>query len=115
MINPNASLALAKWVGFTFAIAGASYLQPYRPMVVVGRSMEPTYSNHSIVMTEPILPSQLKSGQVVVIDMDTGPIVKRIAFVPGDKFLQILSENEWIDLVYVRPVTNKIFEKRKWR
>src|SRR5471030_710347 len=115
MINLSASYLLAKWAGAACAMAALTYVQPYRPMVVVGRSMEPTYGNHSVVMTEPIRPDQIKDGQVVVIDMDYGPIVKRIAFAPGDKFLQIHFDNEWVDLVYVHPTSQKSIRKAEWR
>jgi signal peptidase I len=115
MVNLHIPLTVAKWAGITCAMAVAAYKQPYRPMVVVGKSMSPTYANLSVVMTEPVRPDQIRAGEVVVIDMPTGPIVKRIAYAPGDKFLQVNNEGDWIDLIYVRPITNKIYQKRQWR
>lgn len=115
MLNPNAAFILAKRVGLTCAIACVAYLQPFRPMVVVGRSMEPTYSNGSVEMTEPARPDQIKAGKVVVIDMDSGPIIKRIAFAPGDRILQAKLDGRWTDLIYVRPIKEGHFERLHWR
>jgi len=106
---------MAVKVGVTCAIAGLAYVQPYRPMVVVGHSMEPTYSNHSVVLTKPVQADQIKEGDVVVINMSSGPIVKRIAFGPGDKFLQAFLDGHWVDLIYVRPTTRKSLSMGRWR
>ncbi len=96
-------------------LATTAYLQPYRPMVVIGRSMEPTYGRDSVVLTAPARPDQLKRGAVVVIDMDSGPIVKRIAFVAGDRIDQALMDGTWVDMVFVRAPNSKAMAKLHWR
>ncbi|MCC7228897.1 MAG: signal peptidase I [Fimbriimonadaceae bacterium] len=72
------------------SIAGSAYLlQPYRPVVIVGESMSPTYRNKEIAIGSTDR-SHLKVGDVVVIEGPNGTIVKRIAFMPGD----------WVDRFY---------------
>jgi len=115
MISLNSLVATAMRVGLTFGIAGAFYLQPYRPMMFVGKSMEPTYRNNSIMLTEPVQQNTLKHGDVVVINMDSGPIVKRIAFVPGDKIIQVYTDGHWVDLVYVQPTSKAHLVHLQWR
>ncbi len=115
MISLNPITTITIKAGATCALAAIAYVQPYRPMVFVGRSMEPTYSSRSIAFTEPIQPSQIRKGEVVVIDMDSGPIVKRIAFAPGDKILQAHLEGKWVDLIYVRPEHVHSYGKHHWR
>lgn len=87
------------------------YLQPYRLMMFVGTSMAPTYQSHSVLLTEPVKPDQLTRGMVVIINMDSGPIVKRIAYLPGDKILQAKFGKTWADLIYVHPSNKKSLEK----
>jgi signal peptidase I len=115
MISSGATLMMAMRVGLTCAIACAMVAQPYRPMVVVGRSMQPTYGNHSVVLTQPIRQGEIKQGAVVVIDMPTGPIVKRIAFGPGDKFMQVCFDGIWTDLIFARPTSKKCLARANWR
>ncbi len=84
------------------ATAGVSacigYLQPYRLLVFNGDSMEPTYANFSVVVTEPF-DRPLELGDVVVLDSPKGMLVKRVAFLPGDTIRQYWSGSEWADLV----------------
>jgi signal peptidase I len=78
-------------------------------------SMEPAYSNGSVLITEPVRPDQLTPGMVVVIDMDTGPIVKRIAYMAGDKIPQVLVATEWEDVINVHVPLKRVFKKMKTR
>ena len=73
MISLTGSVGTAIKTGVAFAITGVAVLQPYRPMIFMGSSMEPTYSNQAIVLTKPTEPGDLKHGEVVVIEMDSGP------------------------------------------
>jgi signal peptidase I len=115
MISSNAPFTVVARVAAIGAVAGLTYVQPFRPMVVVGRSMEPTYRNHSFVLTAPVREASLKRGEVVVIDLATGPIVKRIAFMPGDKIMQMCLDNAWVDLLYVNPSFRRTPAQQKWR
>jgi signal peptidase I len=72
-------------------VASTFLLQPYRPMVFVGQSMSPTYQNKEFALATTDT-SNLKRGDVVVLELPQGSIVKRIAYMPGD----------WIDYYYFR-------------
>lgn len=92
-----------RWMLSAATVLGIALACPYRPMVVVGRSMEPTYPNLSVVlMREHVGP--LHRGDVVVLKTDMGTIVKRVAYLPGDKIWQMNSRDEgWIDMSEVQP------------
>ncbi len=104
MIGLHSPVATASKLGVTLALASLVYLQPYRIMVLDGSSMAPTYLNHSILLTEPVRQDRLTKGMVVQIDLDSGPIVKRIAFMPGDKIRQMKIAGAWCDMVMVHPI-----------
>ena len=91
------------------------YVQPYRPIAIVGRSMEPTYHNHSFVWTVPVQAKDLKDGDVVVIDTDKGHIIKRIALMPGDKYLQVKSAFDWFDLIGYHPRVKRKSSRNQYR
>jgi len=101
MIHVQPTIGAITKTAMSCGVVGLFYVQPYRPIAVVGRSMEPTYSNQSFEWTSPARPSDLKRGDVVVIRTENGPIVKRIAYMPGDKIKQIKSGRSWLDLVGV--------------
>lgn len=67
----------------TFA-ASVYLVQPYRPVVFVGKSMMSTYQNHEIAIGTTDT-SSLSIGDVVVIEYGNSTLVKRIAHLPGDK------------------------------
>ena len=101
MINLQATLwKTGKSLAFLGA-TGAVLLQPFRPMVFVGDSMSPTYRDGEYAVTVPVAGS-LSRGDVVVVEMPDGPIVKRVAFLPGDEIAQIKIDTTWRDLVDVR-------------
>lgn len=95
------NLKLAFWkVAGTVAGFGATafaVLQPYRPMIFVGESMAPTYRSGEVALTVPA-DGEIRRGDIVVINMPNGPIVKRIAYVPGDTLVHMKS---WDKGVYV--------------
>jgi signal peptidase I len=80
-------------------LLGGMYAQPFRPMFVVGHSMEPSYRSMTFSWTEPVPAGGPKVGDVVVIDRKGGPIVKRIAYLPGDKIVQTKISDAWVDLI----------------
>jgi len=61
--------------------------------------MEPTYTDQTLVWTESVKNADLQQGDVVVINMKGGRIVKRIAFMAGDKIPQMEAANKWVDLI----------------
>ena len=101
MISISHPVSFALKLSAFALVASGSYCQPYRPMVVVGESMEPTYPNHSLTITEPANASELRRGEVVVINMSFGPIVKRIKYLPGDEIPQMYIHDHWETLVSV--------------
>jgi len=101
--------------GVTCAALSTLYIQPYRTMVFVGSSMEPTYRGGSVALTEPVQEDALQHGMVVVINMDGGPIVKRIAFLPGDTITQVKVGTEWLDMIYLHAADEKSTRNMKVR
>jgi signal peptidase I len=100
-----------------FGATGAIVCQPYRPMVFVGESMAPTYRSGEFAITVPTN-GEFHRGDVVVIDMPGGPIVKRVAYLPGDEIVQMRMEGEWNDLTEVsQPMPKRIdgVRYRKYR
>ena len=85
---------------FKLASAGALTVgtlmaQPYRPVVFVGTSMQPTYENRELAIASTDL-GELRRGDVVVVQGPNGPIIKRIAYLPGDKINYIYFGGEWM-------------------
>ena len=80
-------------------------VQPYRPMVVSGESMSPTYRDWQFVVADRRLP-QLKRDDVVVVKTENGVLLKRVAFVAGDSYLQWKRMGELWDMVEVVPSKN---------
>lgn len=91
----------------TFALA-----QPYRPIVFVGESMAPTYGDREVALSVPVR-GNLKIGDVVLVKTEAGKMVKRIAYLPGDRVPQLRTKRGWYDIidVDVRPLV----EKRPWK
>lgn len=78
----------------TFAVS-TFVLQPYRPMVFVGHSMSPTYKNHELAMATTDT-SDLKNGDVVVLETPQSTFVKRIAYMPGDWIDYYYTHGQWV-------------------
>lgn len=106
MIFLRPTLANVLKIGGLGIVGGGMLLQPYRPLVVVGKSMEPTYHNQSLQWTLPVAKDELRRGQVVEINMPTGPIIKRIAYLSGDKITQMRVGTQWVDMLYVHLLPN---------
>ena len=81
---------------------GAYSAQPFRPMVVSGESMEPTYSNWQLFVADRRLPT-LKRNDVVVVKTDEGTLLKRIAYVAGDSYLRWKDRDGSWDMVQMQP------------
>jgi signal peptidase I len=63
--------------------------QPFRPFVVVGDSMEPTYHNGELIIARQYRGEELAKDQLVVMDVAGDTIVKRVAHVQGDQVRQV--------------------------
>lgn len=69
------------------AVAGLAAVaaQPYRLVQISGVSMEPTYHSGELLVARTDV-GQLRDGDVVLVDTESGPIIKRVAKVAGDCF-----------------------------
>ncbi len=65
-------------------VVAAMGAQPYRPVVVVGNSMEPTYRNGETLLAKRYEGQALAKGDLLVIEMGGETIVKRVAFLGGE-------------------------------
>lgn len=77
--------------GFVTAVAAS----PIRPVFVTGHSMDPTLHTQQITLASRDV-SDLKRGDVVVVETPEGTSVKRIAFLEGDEVPQYNWKGEWI-------------------
>ncbi len=77
------------------AIVSAILAQPYRLVMIHGPSMSPTFESGNLVLSSRVVPS-LRHGDVVVFQHDGETLVKRIAFVPGDRILEFKFRGQWI-------------------
>lgn len=65
------------WAGVC-ELALVLVLQPFRPVLVMGESMQPTLGNLQVVLAKPI-GVEPKRGDVVVVEWSDEKIVKRVA------------------------------------
>ncbi len=114
MINLHTPLGkMGKLVAFASA-TGAVVYQPFRPLVFQGQSMEPTYKSGEYAITMPTS-GDLKVGDIVVVEMPDGPIVKRVAYLPGQSFTQAKNASGWNDLVDLKKPTSKMRSSGRYR
>jgi len=88
-------------IGFIgLIIALIMHLQPYKLVVVVGKSMEPTYHSGNILIATKS--NDYKIGDVIVLKNDNEEIIiKRIIMVGGQQYYNVLNaEKAEIDLLY---------------
>jgi signal peptidase I len=74
---------------------GVLSAQPYRPIMFVGVSMEPTYADREIALATTEI-GEIHRGDVVVIKGEAGDFVKRVAYIPGDKIEYHYFAGEWL-------------------
>ena len=78
------------------ALLGAlTYLQPYRPFVVNGDSMSPSFDSGQWVVGI-ARPARLSRGDVVVFHHGAETMIKRVAYLPGDHIERYLVVDQWI-------------------
>lgn len=78
----------------TFA-ASFYLVQPYRPVVFVGKSMADTYQDREVALGTTNI-SDLAVGDVVVIEQNGSTFIKRIAYMPGDKIQYAKIASDWL-------------------
>jgi len=76
--------------------AAAFYVQPVRPIMLVGYSMAPSYLDREIVMAVHYTGQELHLGDGVVVRTGGGPIIRRLADLPGESIEQVRSDG-WTD------------------
>ena len=77
------------------ALSGCLIAQPYRLVVIHGESMSPTYGSGQFVLSSRF-DSSFHRGEAVVFNHEGETLVKRVAFLPGDKILEFKFLEHWI-------------------
>jgi signal peptidase I len=87
----------------------AAGIQPLRPAIVVGDSMEPTLHPGTVVIVDKNRRDP-QAGEVVLINRGGRLMIKRVALVAGDAIAQIHSAGNWLvarnDYVLRRAIAN---------
>ena len=89
-------LVISLTVGLIFLLL--AYLQPYKLVVIVGRSMMPTFYNRQIVVAKKT--TEFKKNDIVVCySDDRSLIVKRIAYGPEEYYYYIYRKDGTMELI----------------
>lgn len=75
-------------IALTLVLVTAFFLQPYRPIVVRGASMEPALKDGQLIFAKP-MKAKPQRGDLVVFERDGSLMVKRVAMVGGDKWTEV--------------------------
>ena len=75
-----------------------AYFQPYKLVVVVGRSMMPTYKNKQILLAKRTKDFK-KSDIVVALSDDRQLIVKRILYTPEEYYYYMMKKDGTCELI----------------
>jgi signal peptidase I len=78
-----------------------AYLQPYKVVVVLGKSMHPTLKHGQIVLAKKV--TKFEKGDIVVFRNDFEEIViKRILFMPDEYYYYFIPESNphYTELIY---------------
>ena len=79
--------SLRRWAGLiaVACLAGGAWAQPFRPGVVLGSSMTPTFhSGQMFLMSRSPSAGELSRGDVVIFRLEGETFIKRIVGLPGD-------------------------------
>ncbi len=89
--------------GFGSVLAVTFLLQPYRPVIVSGRSMEPTFASGQLVFARPMNRRPV-AGDVVLIEKDGEILMKRVKLAAGDCYREIYLHpiRKWIPMPWER-------------
>lgn len=77
------------------SLAALTYLQPLRPYVVDGTSMSPTLASGQWIVGD-VRPRKVARGDVVVFRHGSDTMVKRVAYLPGDRIERYLLQDQWL-------------------
>jgi signal peptidase I len=107
--------SITRIVGVLAVTLGASFLiQPYRPVVVSGQSMTPTFQSGQLAFSGPLdRPPQV--GDVVLVERDGAMLIKRIAMVPGDQYIEANIRHSHIWTIVRTPEQKRLVARGIWR
>lgn len=75
------------------------FFQPYKLVVVLGPSMEPTYKSGQLLISKKS--SKYSVGDIIVVKTEEGLIIKRIIFVEGQiYYTRLNNQKKEIELIY---------------
>ena len=102
-------------LGVIAGVGAIAAIQPYRPIVVMGNSMSPTYMSGAIALSTPA-GEDIHRGDIVVLQAEGSTMVKRVAFVPGDSIPQIKLCVGWTEVLdCIDPARLKALMKSRLR
>jgi signal peptidase I len=85
-----------------------AFVQPFRPVVVTGNSMNPTFAPGQVIVAKTV-DKPLERGDVVLVRVNDTVMLKRVALIGGDRYLtsthygyRIFPPNERVLAVMVR-------------
>lgn len=81
-------------LAYAATLGALSYLQPFRPFVVEGNSMSPTLASGQWLVGKS-RPKQISRGDVIVFRHGSETMIKRVAFLPGDRIERYRFIGEW--------------------
>ncbi len=88
------------------------FFQPFKLVVVVGPSMEPTYKSGQLLISK--RSAKYNVGDVVVVKTDDGLIIKRIIFVEGQIYYTRLNDQKKdIELIYGPVLYDQLMNEHK--
>jgi signal peptidase I len=101
---------LKKTLILVIVFAATYFAQPYRVVVVQGRSMSPTFADGQILVAKR-LDHKPQVGDVVIMNRDGDTIIKRIARVPGDCIEEayVPLMHRWIEIM--TPATRSLVRR----
>lgn len=89
---------MTRWIRNTTLIASVALIasvQPFRPVMVEGRSMFPTLQDHRLALATKNV-GEIQRGDVIVFKNDDENVVKRVAMVAGDSFVEMQYDGYWL-------------------
>jgi signal peptidase I len=70
------------------ALTALVFFQPYRPVLISGPSMNPTFVDGQFAFVAP-MNREPKHGDVVLFDRDGMTLIKRVTMTPGDQYEEV--------------------------
>jgi signal peptidase I len=97
ILGVSASL---KAIALGASAISAMVVQPYRPIIVTGNSMQPTYKSGQLLVADRRT-TEINRGDVVIFKRGREKYIKRVAYVPGDYYIKRQYKDGTSDMVLV--------------